>query len=269
MTGPVTRAGEVAVFSLSPEPGSVEANLTLAARTLRREKAARPALRWVVLPELFTSGYTDLGSAAGYAEDPEAGLCARSFAALSAELDVYIAYGFPEKLDSSAGVANSANLVGPEGVLLTYRKRRLVRQAGEPGVFKAGGEVPVVEAGGVRVGLVICWDLMFPETVREAAVSGAELVLAPSAWEDPYGPQYDLACAARSLDNTLYVASANQIGTYPEAVFSAPGGIYRYDGAPLGNAAPVDLSAMQGYRKEFGGMLGELKGSPIPGEVRP
>ena len=269
MTGPTTKtSGQVAVFSLSPEPGSAEANLTLAARTLRREKAVRPALRWAVLPELFTSGYTDLGSAAGYAEDAVSGPSAGFFAALSAELNVYIAYGFPERLDTEV-IANSANLVGPEGVLLTYRKRRLVRQAGEPKVFKAGEEVPVVEAGGVRVGLVICWDLMFPETVREAAFSGAEIILAPSAWEDPYGPQYDLACAARSLDNALYVASANQTGAYPEAVFSAPGGVYRYDGVPLGNAAPVDLSAMQGYREEFGGMLGELGGSPIPGEVRP
>ncbi len=268
MTGPVTRAGEVAVFSLSPEPGSVEVNLALAARTLRREKATRSALRWAVLPELFTSGYTNLGSAAHYAEDAVSGPSAAFFTALSAELDVYIAYGFPERVDTEV-VANSANLVGPEGVLLTYRKRRLVHQAREPEVFVVGEEMPVVEAGGVRVALSICWDLMFPETVREAAVSGAELVLAPSAWEDPYGPQYDLACAARSLDNALYVASANQTGAYPEAVFSAPGGVYRYDGEQMGKAALVDLSAMQSYRETFGGMLGELEGMPIPGEVRP
>jgi predicted amidohydrolase len=110
----------------------------------------------------------------------------------------------------------------------------------------------------VPVSLAICWDLIFPETLREAAVAGARLVLAPSAWESPHGAQYGRAASARALDNAFYVATANQRGLYGAASFDTPGGVYRFDGAPEGPVASVDLEALASYRAEFGTMLDEL-----------
>jgi hypothetical protein len=89
-------------------------------------------------------------------------------------LGLYVAYGFPERRPSG-DVSDSANLVGPRGLLLTYRKRRLVWTTDEPGVFVPGREVPVVRAGGALVALIICWNLGSPEAVREAALNGAVL----------------------------------------------------------------------------------------------
>lgn len=223
----------VACLNLSPRIGEVRLNLTLAEKVIIGVKRAHPLLRWVVLPELFTSGYADLPSVHLQAEDAERGVSARFFADLARGLDLYIAYGFPERLPDGAGssvVADSANLIGPEGLFFTYRKRHLVRETGEDLVFVPGTELPVVEAGGMLVSLAICWDLGFPETVREAARKGAELVLVPAGWRDPFGLQYRLSCAARALDNSVYLASANQQGTYPEAEFGSPGGVYGPDG---------------------------------------
>src|SRR5215210_3228480 len=112
----------------------------------------------------------------------------------------------------------------------TYRKRNLVRTKPEHYVFEAGTWLLVVKAGGVRVSLVVCWDLGFPEVAREAALGGADFILAPAAWREPWGPQYELSCAARALDSGVYVASANQIGAYPEARFDTPGHLYGPDG---------------------------------------
>lgn len=219
----------VAALNLSPNPGDLEGNLRMAEEEISRAKRDHPFLKWVVLPELFTSGYSDLAtSSARHAEDAEHGMSVWLFSALAHDLGLFIAYGFPESL-LRGGVSNSANLVGPEGpgALLTYRKKNLVRTTSEHGVFVPGFEVPVVEAGGMRVALVVCWDLGHPETVREAAMDGADLILAPAAWRDPWGPQYDLA---RALDNGVYVASANQLGRYLEASFTAPGSVHAPDG---------------------------------------
>lgn len=248
----------VAALHLGPEPGDVPGNLLRAEGAVTDAKHAHPALRWVVLPELFTSGYADLAGVHRYAEDAETGRSAEFFVSLARRLGLYVAYGFPEKLRGMPGISDSANLVGPRGVMLTYRKRHLVQTLGEPDIFVPGTRTPVVRAGGARVALVICWDLGFPEVVRGAALEGANLVLAPTGWRYPWGPQYHLVCAARALDNAVYLASANQLGNYPEATFGDPGGIYGPDGSRLsGNTGTTSIGEIDSdfpnrWRASFG-----------------
>ncbi len=252
----------VASLNLGPKPGDLEANLRMAEEEIHRVKHDDPSIKYIVLPELFTSGYSDLENISRHAEDAEHGMSVWRLSALAHELDVFIAYGFPESLPGG-GTATSANLVGPGsgGPLLTYRKRNLVETTPEHRVFTPGTELPVVEAGGMRVALVICWDIGHPETIREAAENGAELVLAPAAWRDPWRPQYDLACAARALDNAVYLASANQIGAYPEATFGAFGGVYGPDGGRASESrgtasvTPLDPFLPETWRTFYGDTL--------------
>lgn len=259
----------VAALHLQPDPGDVAGNLLLAERAVTAAKHAHPALRWVVLPELFTTGYAGLRGIQRHAEDAESGVSARFFARIAQRLGLYIAYGFPEKR-RSGGVSDSANLVGPRGLLLTYRKRQLVWTTDEPGVFVPGCEVPVVRAGGAHVALVICWDLGSPESVREAALKGADLILAPAGWRYPWGRQYDLSCAARALDNAVYLASANQMGDYSEASFDTPGGVYGPDGDRVCHrtdgvsVAEVDIGLPTRWRNTFGSTLPTPAGTLAP-----
>src|SRR5215213_9102215 len=150
----------VAALNLSPKPGDPEGNLLLAEREITAALSIEPSLRYVGLPERFTCAFSALESVYLYAEDAECGESARFFTALARELGIYIAYGFPEGVQGSlAGVFDSANLVGPEGVVATYRKRNLVRTTPEHFVFTAGTDSAVIEAGGLRVSLAVCWDL--------------------------------------------------------------------------------------------------------------
>ena len=118
--------------------------------------------------------------------------------------------------------------------------------------------LPVVEAGGLRVALAVCWDLGFPEVAREAAVKGADLILAPAAWREPWGPQYALSCAARALDSGIYLASANQLGAYPEATFGTPGHAYGPDGMKVSrgsgpaSVARIEPGASEKWRASYG-----------------
>jgi len=261
----------VAALHLGPEPGDVAGNLLLAEGAITEARCAHPTLRWVVLPELFTSGYADLAGVHRYAEDAETGPSAGFFVSLARRLGLYVAYGFPERLRGRpGGVSDSANLVGPQGVLLTYRKRHLVRTLGEPDVFVPGTRTPVVWAGGARVALAICWDLGFPEVVRGAALEGADLILAPTGWRYPWGPQYHLVCAARALDNAVYLASANQLGDYPEATFGDSGGVYGPDGSRLSGSAgttsvgEIDPDVPDRWRASFGCTLLQAPPTPEP-----
>src|SRR5918994_7502286 len=114
----------VAALNLSPKSGDVGGNLLLAERAIVEAKLAHPDLGWVVLPELFTSGYSDLAAIHRYAEDAEDGASVGFFSCLAGRLGLYIAYGFPERVPGTAGAAgvagvcDSANLVGPDGVVL-------------------------------------------------------------------------------------------------------------------------------------------------------
>ncbi len=119
---------------------------------------------------------------------------------------------------------------------------------------------------------MICWDLGFPEVAREAAMGGADLILAPAAWREPWGPQYDLSCAARALDSGVYVASANQIGDYPQARFATPGHVYGPDGlrvslrAGVSSTADLDPGAPGRWRRIYGNTLFEDYGITAIGE---
>jgi predicted amidohydrolase len=263
----------VASLNLRPKPGDVAGNLRMAERAIIEAKHAHPELGWVVLPELFTCAYSDLASVHRYAESAEHGKSVLFFASLARELGLYIAYGFPERLPGTAGasgVCDSANLVGPEGLVLNYRKRHLVHTTQEPHIFVPGLELPVVEAGGMRVALAICWDLGFPEVAREAALAGAELILAPAGWREPWGAQYELSCAARALDNAVYLASANQLGVYSEARFDTPGHAYGPDGRRISRSegersyGELDTAAPVRWRSFYGStFLEPVEATPL------
>lgn len=274
----VVRTPRAASLNLTPQPANVEYNLRLAERAATEARRAHPELQWVVLPELYTTSYSGLASIHRHAEDARRGRSARRFTALAQRLNVHVAYGFPELLPDG-GISDSANLVGPEGVLLTYRKHHLVRATAEDRAFVAGTQLPVVEAGGAKVALVICWDLGFPHTVRKAALAGAQLILSPAGWRHPWGPQYDLSCAARALDNAVYLASANQLGAYPEATFDAPGGVYGPDGARISeridttdgvlNIASLDPDLPERWRRFYGCTICEEPTLSLPPKPRP
>ncbi|HEY6582126.1 MAG TPA: carbon-nitrogen hydrolase family protein [Rubrobacter sp.] len=175
----------MAALNLSPKPGDAEGNLLLVEREIAAALALEPSLRYVVLPELFTCAYSALECVYQYAEDAECGESARFFTGLAKEFGIYIAYGFPEGVARSPiGVFDSANLVGPEGVVATYRKRNLVGTTTEHFVFTPGTESQIVETGRIRVSLAVCWDMGFPEMAREAALGGADLILVPAAWRE-------------------------------------------------------------------------------------
>jgi N-carbamoylputrescine amidase len=183
------------------------------------ETAAGAGARVVVLPELTSSGYVlDRDLLESVAESADAGGPAlNAWSAAAARHGVTVVAGFPER--SADRLYNAAAVFGPDGSLAgVYRKLHLF--AGETGVFDPGDRgLPVFAVGDLRLGVLICYDLRFPEALRILAVQGADLVAVPSAWVGGFdrdaGAEIGQVRTVRVLANlnAVPIACASQVGT--------------------------------------------------------
>ena len=131
--------------------------------------------------------------------------------AACAELGCYTIFGM---LDLDAGrIFNAAVLVGPAGVIGTYRKVHLPYLGID--MFTSYGDRPfaVHDAGELRVGMNICYDASFPEAARAMAIQGADLIALPTNW--PPGSECTAASIinARAIENAVYYIAVNRVGT--------------------------------------------------------
>jgi predicted amidohydrolase len=186
-------------------------------------------------------------------------------------------------------VFNTTCLVGPDGILLKYRKVNPwipYEVHASPHDLPGYDEplFPVAETEIGRLGCAICYDWLFPEALRQLAANGAEVLIRVSAYMDPWGATepmdwWTLVNRCRALENTAFVVAANQgasLRHYPP--YSWPGGsmVVDYDGRILSQAspgpgerivvAPVDISALRHERETRRGhhMLAHLRTEAYP-----
>ena len=158
--------------------GDTAGNQTTARAAI--EQAARDGAQVVVLPELASSGYvfTDRAELASLAE-PRDGPVIAEWANLAAAFGLVIVAGFPEAAGDA--IFNSAAIVDPTGLRGVYRKTHLWNT--ENAVFDRSDDLPlVVDTDHGRIGVMVCYDVEFPEWVRAVALAGADLLCAPVNW---------------------------------------------------------------------------------------
>ncbi|AEJ13199.1 Nitrilase/cyanide hydratase and apolipoprotein N-acyltransferase [Pseudomonas putida S16] len=123
--------------------------------------------------------------------------------------NVAVVVGMAEAADDGR-FYNTTVLVTPEGVALTYRKTHL--WASDCGVFTPGDRFATALFKGIRVGLLICFDIEFPETARALGQLGAELIIITNGNMDPYGPTHRTAITARAMENQAFAVMVNRVG---------------------------------------------------------
>jgi predicted amidohydrolase len=218
-----------------------------ATATAAVEAAARDGAQVVVLPELASSGYVfaDRAELASLAETRD-GPAITAWANLAESFDLTIVAGFPEAAGDK--IYNSAAVVDPTGLRGVYRKAHLWDT--ENAVFDRADDLPLlVETTHGRLGVMICYDIEFPEWVRAVALAGADLLCAPVNWPllpRPQGerPAEMVRAMAGAGSNRMPIAVCDRTGVergvdwvggsvitdadgYPMAVaeFSTPGSI--------------------------------------------
>jgi predicted amidohydrolase len=199
---------QVAVAQIDPQLGEKERNL--AACVARMEEAAAAGAQLLVLPECAIPGYM-FGSgdeALPFAEE----IPGSSTAALEREcarLRLHVVCGLLER-DGDA-LRNAAVLVGPDGLVGTYRKTHLPF-LGVDRFVVPGDALSVFDTPLGRIGIEICYDLRFPEVTRTLALQGADMVAHPTNFPMAAKIQTELITVARAAENRVYLLTANRCG---------------------------------------------------------
>jgi len=184
-------------------------------------KAAKRGAQLVCFPELSISGHYVDKEAWNAAEPVPDGPSYRAIEGLARELGVFISAGIAEKRDGAS--YNTQFLTGPDGFIGKYSKTHA--SGDESFYFGMGTEFPVFDMGLCKVGILICYDIAFPEVARILALNGAEVILAPHASRcGPRKPKDEPATVrrqidffqsmgwARSNDNGVFMVMNNQAG---------------------------------------------------------
>lgn len=202
----------------------------------------------IVLPELATSGYVfrDADEARGLAETLD-GPSVNGWRDRSRYNGITIVSGFCE-LDAEGRLRNSAVVISDGEVLALYRKAHL--WDGEKAIFVPGDEPPcVVDTPAGRLGVMICYDLEFPEWCRLPALGGAQLLVAPTNWPlasapDAERPMEVVRAQATASVNGVFVVTADRCGAERGVDWVGGSAIIGPDGFPLAGPARPDESTV-------------------------
>lgn len=218
---------KITVVQWCPVFGDQEANWAR-----MEEFAAGSASDIIVFPELFSSGYKFESREEILPHSSTAERLA-GLSSISAKRGSMIVGGFSER--SGTEVYNSAFAIA-DGRAQVYRKIHL--WAKETQIFAPGTRSLIVEHGGARVGVQICYDLQFPELGRFMGSQGVDIIVCPMAWaeessyRDRTVPAFVHLGIAEAYSNGVFTAIANRVGTERGAVFQGHSGITD----PFGNS---------------------------------
>ena len=198
----------VAVAQIEPKLGENERNLDVC--VARLEEAAAAGAELLVLPECAIPGYMfdSLEEAMPFAEEIP-GPSTETLAAACRSLGTHVVCGLLER-DGDL-LRNAAVLVGPDGLVGSYRKTHLPF-LGIDRFATPGDELAVYDTPLGRVGVEICYDLRFPEVTRTLALRGADMVAHPTNFPMAAKAQTELITVARAAENRIYLLTANRVG---------------------------------------------------------
>jgi predicted amidohydrolase len=194
---------KIAVYQFFPEFGKKEKNIEKIEQAILSTDADL-----VVLPELCSTGYqfVSMEEVNTLCEPIPDGITVKAFTRICRQKGIYIVGGVGE-LDGIS-VYNSAVLTGPNGFMGVYRKVHLFDE--EKIWFKPGDlGFPVWDIGKVKIGMIICFDWIFPESARSLALQGADIICHPANLVLPFCQD---AMITRAIENRIFTVTANRVG---------------------------------------------------------
>ncbi|MFW6141058.1 MAG: carbon-nitrogen hydrolase family protein [Candidatus Saliniplasma sp.] len=172
------------------------------------KEAAGQGAELVCLPEYLPTGL--VSDRLDELSEPIPGESTEILGEAVEENGVFVVFSMAGKFD--VDIYNTAVLLGPEGGIIG-KHRKMHRFLEEQEFVIPGHDYTVVDTDMGKLGLKVCYDAVFPELSRTLALLGADVLLVPSNWPDPFEPQWNLATSARAFDNQVWLIAANRIGT--------------------------------------------------------
>ncbi|KAB0667256.1 carbon-nitrogen family hydrolase [Oryzomonas japonica] len=241
-----------AAIQFNVRQGDVDANLAHVREALKR--AAAQGVNLAVLPEMWSSGfaYKSLNELA----QRTAGIV-EELLALSRELKLVIVGSMPEpngdKVFNTVFLADNGTLAG------VYRKIHLFSLLGEDRAFSGGNRWLLAETSVGKVGVIVCYDLRFPELSRRLAVEGAQMICVPAQWPRPREEHWRTLLRARAIENQLFVVACNACGPIGKLELFGMSMVIDPKGEVLAEAgdgegeivADLDMQAMADWRAQI------------------
>jgi len=182
----------------------------LSAAITEHSDSVETKLDLVVCPELFASGY-NVGDKLIACAETENGPSYQAFAALARQHDTAFCYGYPQR--SGDKIYNAAAFIGADGELLANHRKQLNSPGSfEEDYFTPGIGTTALHYGGINIAVLICYEVEFPESVRNAAITGADLIVVPTALVDQWDVVASKVVPTRAFENGIWIAYANHAG---------------------------------------------------------
>jgi 5-aminopentanamidase len=227
----------IALLQMTAIAGDVPANLARIAEAAT--SAEQQSADLLITPELATVGY-GAGDDIHHLAELRDGAQIASLAAIAADAGLAIIAGFAER--DRAFIYNSAVFTDGRSEPVIYRKSHLYGDY-EQAIFAAGDPTATIVAWrGLKLGLLICYDVEFPENVRRLALAGADLVAVPTAL--PVSPEAEMIAerviAVRAFENQIFVAYANHTGRDDHFAYAGLSHVAAPDGSTLAKASATE-----------------------------
>lgn len=211
----------VATVQMEPKLGQEQENLVKMRDFIDRIATEQP-VDLIVFPELITSGY-EVGPRFPQLAQRIPGPTVNLIAQRASELGIHVAFGMVTKKEKVESVLyNTAVLVGPDGDVL-HEHHKVHLHGEEQMIFRSGYRIRACEIAirdiSFTVGLMVGWDLAFPETARSLVMRGSELLLVCANWEEPKTDEWRTYLRARAYENAVFLAAANRVGEEPSYTF--------------------------------------------------
>jgi predicted amidohydrolase len=255
----------VAIVQMKPKLGEPEENLVKMSEMISKI-ASQQRVDLIVFPELITSG-SELGLRFTEVAQRVPGPTINLIAQRANDYGIYVAFGMATKEKVESVLYNSAILVGPEGDLVeVYNKIHL--RGEERMAFREGYRLPVAETEIGNIGLMIGYDLAYPEVARSLALDGADLICCLSNWEAANNDEWKTYLRARAYENSIFMVGVNRVGEDVTLTFGGQSMVVgprgeeyasladetdNDSGAPLEGfaVARIDLDDVRKNREEF------------------
>ena len=255
----------IAIVQMKPLLGEPEENLVKMSEWIGKI-ASQQKVDLVVFPELITSG-SELGLRFTDIAQRIPGPTVNLIAQRANDYGIFVAFGMVSKERVESVLYNSAVLVGPDGDLIeVYNKIHL--RGEERMAFREGYKMYVAETEIGNIGMMLGYDLAYPEVGRTMALEGADILCAMTNWEATNIDEFKTYVRARAYENSVYIAAANRVGEDVTLTFggesmivgprgeifaSMAGETDEATGAPLEGfaVARVDLDEVRKNREEY------------------
>lgn len=248
----MSRRIKVAAVQFNIVSGDIDRNLEKVRHALA--ELAADGVKLVTLPEMWATGfaYKELNQLAARSSEVVA-----EIVTLSAQYGMVIIGSLPEPHEDK--VYNCAYVIDNGEITGKYRKMHLFSLMNEDRYFDPGDSWLVAETSLGKIGVIICYDLRFPELSRRLALEGAKILVVPGEWPKPRQEHWRTLLRARAIENQFFVISANCCGMVGKLDFFGMSMIVDPKGEVLAEAgyeegsiiSVIDFEEMDAWRSQI------------------